>query len=109
MNISVAFTAANGQTIALSFVPSFQGGTWSTLPTPYLCAASGQYSGSSLGWPSDLTLKDDTGAIMIEMFAFDPNALGNTGNGALRCGTDANFPQDTGSLGTPGNYTWKVL
>lgn len=109
MNISVAFTAANGQSIVLSLSPSFRGGTWSTLPTPYLCAASGQYSGSAIGWPSDLTLVDGTGVTIIEMFAFDPNAIGTTGNGALRCGTDANFPQDTGSLGTPGNYTWKTV
>lgn len=42
-------SAANGQAIALLFVPSFHGGTWTTLPTPYLCAASGQYPRSSLG------------------------------------------------------------
>jgi hypothetical protein len=108
MDISVLLTAANGQSVLLDVVPSFAGGTWNTISTPYLCASRGGYSISGISWPADITLDDGAGIIVAEFYAFDPGASANSGNAALRCGKDAMFPQDPGPLGTPGSYTWKV-
>jgi hypothetical protein len=109
MSIEVDFTATNGSSIGIFLEPADKGGSWTVFPSPFLlCSKNGTYSSSGIGWPSDLTLVDENGVVIIELFAFDPSSPPSSGNGALRCSTDAHFPQDTGSLGTPGKFTWKV-
>jgi hypothetical protein len=119
-DISIEFAAPNGSILFIDLTPDFA--SWSvngwkndasvaSTITPPICSTSGKYSSSKAGWPSDLTLADSNGTAVIEIFAFDPSAPFNTGNGALRCstGVNTNYPQDSSPVGSPGTYTWKFI
>ena len=105
MSLLVLLTASNEQKLLLSLELSFSGGTWSSLDTTYLCAASGSYSVSGLSWPSDVTLLDNHNTTIAELFAFDPTNTGNQDKAAVRCSGSSNFPTDPPPTGT---YTWTI-
>jgi hypothetical protein len=104
MSVSMLLTAANGQSLLLT-VDDFAGGSWSTLPTPFLCASTGQSSPSSPVWPCDTELLDGAGNTVIELFSFDPTSSGNSDSAAVRCSNSALFPPDPPPAGT---YKWSI-
>lgn len=119
-DVSIELSAPNGSILFISLMPDL--GLWSvngwkneatvaSTNTPPVCSIGGKYSATKIGWPSDLTLADDGGTVVIELHAFDPGAPFNTGNGALRCstGVNTNYPQDVGPFGSRGTYTWKFI